>query len=199
MDAATRARIFEPFFTTKAPGSGTGLGLSTVLGIVEQHRGCVDVASTLGAGTTVSVNLPRHTGVVSAVNQRVAAETTRGTETVMVVEDESAILRLVTSALTRAGYTVIAVNDPTDAVRRFDAHGGSVDLVITDVHMPKLNGHDLVVRLRERQPTLHVLFVSGYAPDSVNPSGAETPRARFLSKPFGIGTLLSTIREVLAA
>jgi CheY-like chemotaxis protein len=207
MDAETQARIFEPFFTTKAPGKGTGLGLSTVYGIVQQGGGHIVVDSAPGAGTTVTVYLPRHAGAAApapagAREQRLP----RGTETVLLVEDEAPVRRSVCRLLRRQGYTVLEARHGADALRRFDEGAAPrsalrdaqrIDLVITDVVMPEMDGRQFVERLRARGATVPVLFMSGYDQEALRSHGEQPAGTAFLAKPFTVETLLHAVREAL--
>ncbi len=197
MDAATRARLFEPFFTTKGAGRGTGLGLSTVFGIVKQSGGSVDVYSELGGGTCVKVYLPR-------IDQPVVAETAhrrrvpvRGSETVLLAEDDEMVRTLVRETLVREGYRVLAAGDPVEALRLADSHRGPIQLLITDVVMPKVNGRELANQLLDKRRELKVLYMSGYTDNAVLNSGILQKEVAFLQKPFTPAALAEKVREVL--
>jgi len=202
MDAATQARIFEPFFTTKGMGEGTGLGLAMVYGIIKQSRGHVWVASKPDQGTTFTIYLPQ----VVAIEQPPAAKpaavsaTAGGGETILLVDDEEALRSAARRALVRAGYRVIPAVDGPDALRVYMEHTGTpVALVVTDVVMPGLGGRELVGRLKIMNPTLRVLFVSGYTEEGVRKQGVLQPGTEFLEKPFTPEKLLRKIREILDA
>ena len=198
MDAATQARIFEPFFTTKAPGEGTGLGLSTVYGIVRQSGGSIWVYSEPGEGTTFKIYLPIAAKGEEAVEERrQTAKPTGGSETVLVVEDEAGIRKMICAVLKKAGYTVLEARNGGDALRVSDGYAGSVQLLITDVVMPVMDGRDLVRRLATIRPDLKVLFMSGYTDDSIAHHGIIDPDTPFLQKPFTPLALAAKVREAL--
>jgi CheY-like chemotaxis protein len=200
MDAATRARIFEPFFTTKAPGKGTGLGLSTVYGIVKQSGGNIAVYSTPGAGTTFRLYFPLATGADEGHAALIgAAAVPAGTETVLLVEDDGQVRGLMRRSLERCGFTVLAASQGSEALEMADEHDGDIDLLITDVIMPNMNGGALAQRLRASRPEVRVLFVSGYGADASELPGIQLPDAPLLHKPVDPDELLRTTRELLDA
>jgi len=198
MDAATKARIFEPFFTTKSQGRGTGLGLATVYGVVKQSGGYVWVYSELGHGTTFKVYLP----MVQAPAEKTAPEKIvqghePGTETVLFVEDEQSVRELVSEYLSARGYQVLDASDGQQALEIAAAHAGKIQLLITDVVMPRLSGRELAARLTAARPDLKVLYISGYTDDSVFRHGVLQGGMDFLQKPFNLKALAAKIREVL--
>jgi two-component system cell cycle sensor histidine kinase/response regulator CckA len=197
MDEATQARLFEPFFTTKAAGRGTGLGLSTVFGIVKQSGGNLDVYSVPGRGTSVKVYLPRidQPAVVEAEATRRRVAT--GSETVLLVEDEEAVRRLVREALVRAGYKVMDTSDPLEARRLSESYRGMIHLMITDVVMPKVSGRELAEELRARRAGMKVLYMSGYTDSAIVNAGILQKEVAFLQKPFTPAALTQKVREVL--
>ncbi len=198
MDAATRARIFEPFFTTKGPGKGTGLGLSTVYAIVEGLKGAVDVESMPGKGTTFTVYIPQGEEPADAMasgTQSIIAP--RGVETVLLVEDEEGVRALAARILERHGYTVLEARNGRDALAVASQHGGPVDLLLTDVVMPEMGGKQLADTLSLRDPSLRVLFISGYTDGDISRRGELDPSTAFLQKPFTARSLLSRVRDVL--
>ncbi len=198
MTEETRQRAFEPFFTTKAPGKGTGLGLSTVYGIVKQSQGFIWVYSEPGKGTTIRILLPRVTDRITPTRPRTAtARATGGTETVLLVEDNPALHKLVSRLLGSAGYTVIGARDGMEALRLLEERGGAVDLVLTDVVMPRMSGRQLAERLAEVAPGVKVLYMSGYTDDTIVRHGLLDAKAPFLNKPFSRATLLQKVRETL--
>jgi CheY-like chemotaxis protein len=198
MDAATRAHVFEPFFTTKELGHGTGLGLPTVYGIVRQSGGQISVYSEVGSGTTFAIYLPREEAVetddpVSETGERM------GDETVLVVEDEPALRKLVTSVLRSSGYEVLEAANMEDAVRAGDAHSTEVRLLLTDVVMPGGNGRQLASLLSNRHADLKVLFMSGYSEHVLLEKTLAESSTSFLQKPFTPAQLLRKVRDVLDA
>ena len=192
------SHVFEPFFTTKEPGKGTGLGLSTAYGIVSQSGGGITVHSTPGQGTRFRVLLPLATIPAAAKppSRGAFALLPRGTETVLLVEDEDGVRDLVRDFLLRCGYTVVDAPDPSHAFDRFDEHQGRLQLLITDVVMPQMSGRELAETLVARQPDLRVLFMSGYTDDQVLAQHLATG-AGFLQKPFTPDVLARKVREVL--
>ncbi|MBA2457966.1 MAG: PAS domain S-box protein [Gemmatimonadales bacterium] len=198
MDAETQGRIFEPFFTTKEPGKGTGLGLSTVYGIVEQSGGHITVASTLGRGATFTIHLPRYEGPDSALpTRRDRRSLPGGTETLLLVEDETAVRSSARRLLERHGYAVLEARHGADALRVVDEAEREVDLVLTDLVMPEMGGHELVEHLRARRPDLKVLYMSGYTEKAITTDGVMPPRTGFVEKPFTAEQLLRRLRELL--
>jgi CheY-like chemotaxis protein len=198
MDAATVAMIFEPFFTTKRIGTGTGLGLATVYGTVKQNDGFIVVDSTPGEGTTFSIYLPRYIGE-DEIQPADAAQpaTPHGRETVLLVEDEPAILTLVAHILSGQGYRVMRASSPKEALQIADAHVGTIDLLLTDVIMPDMNGRDLAEALRSRYPDVRAVFMSGYTSDVIAKHGVLDDGVSFLQKPFSIDSLSGKVREAL--
>jgi CheY-like chemotaxis protein len=198
MDKDTQSHLFEPFFTTKEVGKGTGLGLATVYGIVKQNNGFINVYSEPGEGTTFRVYLPRSERVPAADAEEVEVVTFRGgTERVLVVEDEVAILELALESLEELGYTVLAAGTPEEAIRRSEEQAGPIQLLITDVVMPQMNGRQLSERLRAARPDLKCLYMSGYTADVIAHRGVLEEGVSFISKPFSLTTLAEKVREVL--
>jgi len=198
MDAATQARIFEPFFTTKEPGKGTGLGLSMVHGVVRQHGGAIQVRSVLGGGTTFEIYLPQveAAGATSRVDEPTGRETA-GRETILLVEDEDDVRALAREVLERQGYSVLEASDGLHALRHFEAGSDRIDLVLTDVVMPRMSGRELVDRVRAIRPETRVLYMSGYTEDAIVRHGVRDASTVLLGKPFAPGDLLAKVREVL--
>ncbi len=198
MDAQTRAQIFEPFFTTKEIGKGTGLGLATVYGAVKQNNGFINFNTEPGLGTTFMIYLPRHAlkaGLETEENRpKVAA---RGSETVLLVEDEPAILTMTTMMLQRMGYTVLAAGTPDEAIRLAQEHPGRIDMLMTDVVMPEMNGRDLAKNLLYIYPDIRRLFMSGYTADVIAHHGVLDEGVHFIQKPFTLKDLETKLREVL--
>lgn len=201
IDDATLGRIFEPYFTTKDRGRGTGLGLATVLGIVEQSGGHIDVKSSVGEGTTFRVYLPRQAdprrGAIAEPGASGAPE--GGHETILLAEDEESVRRLAAMVLQRNGYRVIAARDGKTALDAAAAHDGRIDLLLTDVIMPGLNGRELADRFATIHPEARVLFMSGYAGEALSAQGVLDTSVAFLAKPFVPAELASKVREVLDA
>jgi len=201
MDEAVRARLFEPFFSTKEPGKGTGLGLATVYGIIEQSGGGVAVRSTPGEGATFRVYLPR-IEVATPIRRSEAPAITscRGTERILVVEDDVPVRGLVLSILTAAGYTVITAATGDEALRACEdaaREGRPIDALLTDVIMPGMNGRDLAAKLRGVYPRLKVVFMSGYTDDVIGHHGVLEPEVRLINKPFKVAELERQVREAL--
>ena len=198
MDEATKAKIFEPFFTTKQPGKGTGLGLATVYGIVTQAGGCIWVYSELGHGTSFKIYLPQVDAVATtAAVARV--DLPRGTETVLLVEDAAGVRAVATQVLQRQGYRVLEASDGEDALHLAARHQGAIDLVLTDVVMPRVGGRELAERLLAVRPDTRVLYMSGYTDDSVVRHGILEGGVAYLQKPFSPEGLARRVREVLDA
>ena len=199
MDKATQAHVFEPFFTTKAAGKGTGLGLATVYGIVKQNHGFIDVYSERGVGTAITIYLPRHPDAGGSVRSTGATgRVSRGHETILVVEDDLAVLKMTVRMLAGQGYTVLAACSPAEAIRVAGESGTEIHLVMTDVIMPGMNGGELAATLLSRHPHLKRLFTSGYAADVIAHHGVLDEGVHFLQKPFTIHDLAVKVREVLA-
>jgi two-component system cell cycle sensor histidine kinase/response regulator CckA len=201
MDAETHARIFEPFFTTKNAGKGTGLGLSTVYGIVKQGNGEIRVRSSLGHGTTVEILLPQVDDPVdpAASGSSGPENEYRGSETILVVEDEEPVRRMTREALERCGYRILEARDGVEGLAMARRHREDVDLVLTDVVMPRMGGVALVDQLREECPKIRALFMSGYARRVGGNAAALLAGAALLEKPFGPRELSKRVRETLDA
>jgi len=198
MSPEMQAHLFEPFFTTKEVGKGTGLGLATVYGIVKQNNGFINVYSEPGHGTTFRIYFPRYTGKVESVQKEGAAEpSVRGRETVLLVEDEPAILRLTTRILGDLGYTVAPASTPGEAIRLAAAHSGEIHLLITDVVMPEMNGRDLAKNLLSMYPGMKRLFMSGYTASVIAHRGVLDEGVHFIQKPFSKRDLAAKVREAL--
>ncbi len=199
IDVATRASIFEPFFTTKPVGKGTGLGLAIAHGIVMQHGGAIEVESEVGRGSTFSVLLPRTepTEKADAVASSLPPRASSPEQTILVVEDEAAVRRSIERTLAGLGYHVLIASDGAEALRIAGELGG-IDLLLSDVIMPGMDGPEVASRLRARWPTLRVLFVSGYSDDRLERAGALGPRDRLLPKPYTAKGLATAVREVIA-
>jgi CheY-like chemotaxis protein len=198
MDAQTQAHIFEPFYTTKPAGEGTGLGLATVLGIVEQSGGYVFCESEPGKGTTFKIYLPRvDEAVEAAAAQRAPVKTTPGSETVLLVEDDSVLRELIGAGLRADGYKVLVATDGVDALRVSDQHPGSIDILLTDVIMPQMSGPDLARSLAPRRPGMRVLYISGYTDDRLRHASIAGSEVVLVQKPFQLTDLTHKLREIL--
>ena len=199
MDRQTQAHLFEPFFTTKPLGEGTGLGLATVYGIVKQNHGLINVHSQPGAGTTIKIYLPRAEAQPRTGREPVEEPLRRGTETLLWVEDEPAILKLGQAVLEGLGYRVLPASTPAEAIRVAEEHAGSIHLLITDVVLPQMNGRDLAQRLQAACPHLPCLFVSGYTADVMAVNGVLEDALHFVQKPFTRQELAAKVRAALDA
>ncbi|MFC1834183.1 ATP-binding protein [Thermodesulfobacteriota bacterium] len=199
MDAEIRVRIFDPFFTTKEKDAGTGLGLSTVYGIIKQHRGHVSVYSELKKGTTFRVFLPRETEEAAEALRKPPAgqRRPRGNETVLIVEDEEVVLELACEMLEMVGYKMLKAGTPAEALRISEHHDEPIDLLLTDVVLPQMDGRSLFHRLSRTRPETKVLYMSGYTDDAIVRHGVLERDVHFLQKPFTLDNLLGKIREVL--
>jgi signal transduction histidine kinase len=199
MDEKTLSHIFEPFFTTKEPGKGTGLGLATVYGIVTQSKGNVAVYSEPGHGTTFKVYLPRcdDAAALPAGPLPAAEDACGGKETLLLLEDEDALRRVICEALEASGYTVITEGAPEDALRAGLSYPDRIDLLLSDVVMPRVSGREAFERLRATHPSARALYMSGYAHEVVDHNGVLDAGTHFIQKPFAFDVLLRKIREVL--
>jgi two-component system cell cycle sensor histidine kinase/response regulator CckA len=198
MSADILTHIFEPFFTTKKLGTGTGLGLSTAYGIVKQSGGYILVDSRPGLGSKFTVYFPRtwESCPIPAPHRAPVAQPP-GTATILLVDDEDSVRRMLTQLLERHGYTVLAAQDGVDALAVSDRYTGRIDLLITDIMMPRMHGRDLSKRLQERRPDTRVLFMSGYASDEIVERGLLDARMAFIQKPFEISELMAKARDTL--
>jgi two-component system, cell cycle sensor histidine kinase and response regulator CckA len=200
MDAATRSRLFEPFFTTKAPGQGTGLGLSTVYGIITQSEGHIAVDSAPAHGATFTIYLPRVEEAIAAGQRaRARPETPRGRETVLVVEDEASVRSVARTMLELHGYRVLEAGGGEEALRIGARPEGPVQLLLTDVVMPGMSGPEVAQRLSRVHPELKVLYMSGYTDEAILRHGVPELSPAFVQKPFSAETLGWKVREVLDA
>jgi PAS domain S-box-containing protein len=208
MPADVVGRIFEPFFTTKGVGHGTGLGLAVVYGIVRQSGGHIDVRSEIGAGTTFTILLPSTDAdddslspgrVQPSKPAHAASETTLATETLLLVEDEDSLRRMAVRALQKQGFTVLDAAGGPEALRLLSSHKGRIDLLVTDVVMPAMDGREPAEKVREVLPSIGVLFTSGYTEDAIVHRGVEADLVAFLQKPYTPAALVRKVREVLQA
>ncbi len=198
MDAITKERAFEPFFTTKEVGKGTGLGLATVYGIVRQSGGFIDFESSLGKGTTFKLYFPAlMTSPTPVSTTQIQTTSSPGRETVLVVEDDTGVRSLVSTALRNHGYTVYEASDSEEALRVFHEYLDKIELVVSDVVLPGLSGGEIANLMYSIKPTIRVLFFSGYAADTVVRHGVLEGEAAFLQKPFTLSALAQKVREVL--
>jgi two-component system, cell cycle sensor histidine kinase and response regulator CckA len=195
IDEKTRDHIFEPFFTTKEVGKGTGLGLSTVYGIVKQHHGYIIVNSTLNRGTTFLIYFPS-TKVPVEEKKFYPQELKRGTEVILVAEDDQGVRKLITEILGRYGYATIEARDGEEALRIFNENK-QIDLIVMDVIMPGIKGGEVFEEIRKTDPAVKILFMSGYARDVVIDKGVEGALVDFVRKPIMPREFLLKVREVL--
>ena len=198
MDEATRARIFDPFFTTKE--EGTGLGLATVYGVVKQSNGHIWVYSEPGHGTAFKIYLPQVRDTPDAARRGPApAAPLGGSETVLLVEDDEMVRNLTSRALTNRGYSVLVAPNGAEALRQLESHRGALQLLVTDVVMPGMNGREVARRVAALRPQVKVLYLSGYTDDAIVRHGMLEPGIAFLQKPFTPDGLARKVREVLDA
>jgi two-component system, cell cycle sensor histidine kinase and response regulator CckA len=200
MDADTQLRVFEPFFTTKGPGKGTGLGLATVYGIVKQSGGSIGVSSALGKGTTFNIYLPRAEGEAERLESISAPnDALRGSETILLVEDEEMVRALAQAILERSGYTVLATKHVHDALSFAQDGTRAIHLLLTDTIMPGMNGPQLAQQVLAIRPGIKVLYMSGYTDKAFMSTTAWEPGSAFLQKPFTPQTLAHKVREILGS
>jgi PAS domain S-box-containing protein len=198
MDESVLAQIFEPFFTTKEQGKGTGLGLATAYGIIKQSGGDITVYSEPGQGATFRIYLPAGEGTMSDLAVPQASAVIRGgNETILLVEDEETVRKLARTALQGRGYAILEASHGGEALSLFEQHQELIDLLVTDVVMPRMSGRELAEQLKALQPQLKVLFMSGYTDDAIVRHGLLAAEVEYLSKPFSLNSLASKVREVL--
>ena len=197
MDPEVRSHLFEPFFTTKGLGKGTGLGLATVYGIVKQSGGYVWALSEPGQGASFQIYLPPVDEAVQATEHKADAGPLKGTETILLVEDEPVVRSLARDILKMRGYTVLESTDVNDARRICETHPEPIHLMLTDVVMPQMSGRALADSLTGFRPAMRVLYMSGYTDDAIVQHGVLSPGTPFLQKPFTPGNLARKVREVL--
>jgi two-component system cell cycle sensor histidine kinase/response regulator CckA len=199
MDEKVLSHAFEPFFTTKEAGKGTGLGLATVHGIVKQNRGDIRLYSQPGQGTTFEILLPRARDAGQDIQEQLPETLTRGTETILLVEDDSAVRGLTRQVLRQQGYRVLAARDAAEALQLAGEWKDPVELLITDVVLPGMRGPDLAAQVLATHRNCRVLYVSGHANDAIAPRGVLAADIAFLQKPFTLQSLTAKVREVLSA
>jgi len=197
MGKDTLEKIFEPFFTTKEIGKGTGMGLATVYGIIKQNNGFINVHSEQGKGTTFKIYLPRFEEEGAIDKSSALAKPLTGTEIVLLVEDEEALLKMGKMMLEELGYTVIAAGSPNEAIKLVKQYAGDIHLVVTDVIMPEMSGRDLQKRLNALRPDMKYLFMSGHTADVIAHQGILDEGVNFLQKPFSMNDLAAKVREVM--
>ena len=200
MDEETKTHIFEPFFTTKEVGKGTGLGLATVYGVVKQSGGFIWVESAIGKGTTFEIYLPQVAEKVTPGNREPGPSAIpRGSETILVVEDEAGVRELTREFLKVSGYSVLEAKDGLEALEIATRHAGRIHLMLTDMVMPRMSGTELAKRIKESRPDVKVLFMTGYSEYAGDGANQPSPEIPILQKPFSIGSLVGKVRELLAA
>ncbi|MFO0687351.1 MAG: PAS domain-containing protein [Myxococcota bacterium] len=197
MDEATRSQIFEPFFTTKSATGGTGLGLASVYGIVSQSRGQIEVESRVGEGSTFTIYLPAAHEVLLESGPEEPSSVGRGRETVLLVEDSRPVRKLVERTLHRRGYTVLPAESATAALRHCSRHDGPIDLLLTDVVLPRMAGPEIAERARQLRPGIRVLYMSGFTDETLIQHGLASGGLQLLEKPFSSATLLGRVRQIL--
>ncbi|MBF0398704.1 MAG: response regulator [Desulfobacterales bacterium] len=191
-------KIFEPFFTTKGVGKGTGLGLATIHGMVKQNKGFIDVSSEPGHGSTFKIYLPRYDSKLDQVKQEKSPNCLeRGSETVLLVEDEPSTLKITKTILKGLGYNVIAAKTPMEAIQLAKEQEGKIQLLITDVIMPEMDGKDLSAKILSLYPNIKCIFMSGYTDEIISHQNELKKSGHFIQKPFSIEEIASKVRKVL--
>ncbi|MFO1044854.1 MAG: response regulator [Planctomycetaceae bacterium] len=199
MSDEVKRRIFEPFFTTKEVGKGTGLGLSVVHGVVKSCLGSILVESTVGTGTTFKILFPAETGHVIPSEQSASTESSKGSETILLVEDEVAVRNLVKAVLAGNGYTVLEASGGQEAIQVATQFSGTIELLLTDVVMPEISGPKVAEAIQQLRPEIRVIYMSGYANEAILSRGVSKVTDGFLQKPFTIAGLADKVRSILDA
>jgi CheY-like chemotaxis protein len=190
--------LFEPFFTTKSVGRGTGLGLATVYGIVQQNHGLIHVTSCLGKGTQFHIYFSRHESILDETPKTFSKNSTvTGHETILLVEDEPSVLTLGKHILENLGYNVLVTDTPGKALHLAENRSAQIDLLLTDVVMPEMNGRDLAIQIEKTHPDIKTIFMSGYTADVIASHGLPESNIQFIQKPFTVESLARKVREVL--
>jgi len=197
MSKEIREFVFDPFFTTKEIGKGTGLGLSIVYGIVRQYKGLIELTSHPDQGTEINIFLPATDALPETPSRFKKDEVPRGAETILVVDDELPVLNYTTRALKQIGYKVISADHPFKALALCDQYEGDIDLLVSDVVMPEMNGFQLSEACKEKRPEINVLFISGYTENSYTQLGATGIVHSFIPKPFTVETISQKVRDIL--
>jgi CheY-like chemotaxis protein len=197
MDETTLQRIFEPFYTSKGLGKGTGLGLSMVYGIVKQHDAFIQVSSKPGAGTEFGIYFPAVSGEPEPIQQVEAVTIVPGSATILVVEDEKSVRKLIMEVLPKLGYRVIAAADGEEAVKIFERWADQIDLVLLDAILPKLGGRQVFEKIRKKKPSVRFIFTSGYNEEFINRKFELDPSFLFLRKPFSTKELTAMLQTAL--
>jgi CheY-like chemotaxis protein len=199
MDESTRQRIFEPFFTTKGVGKGTGLGLAVVFGIVEHHNGFIDVQSARGEGTSFAVYLPIpvHTGEEMHASGKKLEDLPGGTETILIIEDEAALMKLAKNILVSKGYTVLTAEDGMQGVELYRSHKKEIAVVLSDIGLPVFGGHDVFRKIRAINPEAKIIFASGFFDPETKSEMYKAGLKNFIQKPYMQNEVLQKIREAI--
>jgi two-component system, cell cycle sensor histidine kinase and response regulator CckA len=199
MNKEVQERLFEPYFTTKELGRGTGLGLATVYGIVKQNRGFINVYSEENKGTSIRVCLPRFDGpVAESLDPVIVQESSAGTETLLIVEDEEAILTLIQKRLENLGYTILAARTPQEAISQVSTFKNKIHLLLSDIVLPEMNGRELSEKLKVFQPQMSCLFMSGYSSNVISSQDILQDGIHLIQKPFSMKVLTQKIRELIS-
>jgi two-component system, cell cycle sensor histidine kinase and response regulator CckA len=197
MDETTRQKIFEPFYTTKEVGKGTGLGLAIAYGSVKQQNGYIIVDSVLGQGSVFKIYLPLVSGYIDEEQKSESPAIKKGSETVLIAEDDDNVRKLNRALLESYGYRVLEAVDGNEALHIFEMHGGEIDLLVLDVVMPKLNGKEVYDEIRRRKPDMKALFTSGYAADIIGSKGIQDEELNIMAKPLSPIVFLKKVRDIL--